>query len=191
MANSWDRPPIPTHGDSDDDTTYAGVGRVVTEWEQVELALSRLYSLFMGRFEHRETMREYGDGTVLKGRLERLARAHETFTRRVPDQALESEFDSLIERIRLFAERRNDVAHGLVWPIQWNGPPAIELGPFQFCVVPPDYKKKLFDPNNMPLYVYTRHELDGLQAVFFTLSDEVHHFIAKLYEIHEDRRGLV
>jgi hypothetical protein len=185
MPNPWDRPPIPLRGDSDEDTTYGGIGRVVTHWEQVEIALSHLYSLFVGRLGHREAIYEYGAGAVLKGRLERLALAHEKLCKLVPDQALESEFGALIEQIRLFSERRNDVAHGMVVPMQWKA-----NEPFQFCLVPPDYKQTHFDPQNAPLYVYTRRELDSLTATFFSFADVLTRHTCKLYEIHEQRRGL-
>jgi hypothetical protein len=184
MPNPWDRPPLPSKGDDDDDITYAGVGRVVTEWEQVEQALAALYSLLVGRFEDREATREYGEGAVLKGRLERLARVAEGFFVSIRNQDLEGEFDSLLDKVRLYADRRNDIAHGRVWDIEWFiRRPGVLPDPnirFQFCVVPPDYKGKLFNPNNMPLYVYTRPELNNLQGVFHGFTHEVMQLTWKL-----------
>ena len=37
MSNPWDVPPIPNRGDFDEDTTFAGVGRVMSGWELIEV----------------------------------------------------------------------------------------------------------------------------------------------------------
>ena len=46
MANPWDAPPLPNHGDDDMECTFAGVGRVLSQWESVEIELSVLFALF-------------------------------------------------------------------------------------------------------------------------------------------------
>jgi hypothetical protein len=45
---TWDIPQFPSHGDSNADWTYAAVGRAMSEWEQLELYLARLYAKFLG-----------------------------------------------------------------------------------------------------------------------------------------------
>jgi len=49
MAEPWDPFPLPTHADHNDRITYEGVGRVLTMWEHVEFALSRVYSILLER----------------------------------------------------------------------------------------------------------------------------------------------
>lgn len=164
-------------------TTYAGIGRVTSEWEGVEVQLSVLYSLFARRFEELEALREYGNGAVFAHRVEKLGRAKDIFFQKMPDQGLEAEYDALVERVRRFADRRHDVAHGIVRPIQWIYPPdtsSTKPVPFSFCVIPPNYKKKHFDPANMPLYVYTRPQLDILQGAIFGLIHEIIQYQLKL-----------
>jgi hypothetical protein len=34
MSSPWNIPPLPQEGDEDEDATYAGVGRVISRWEQ-------------------------------------------------------------------------------------------------------------------------------------------------------------
>src|ERR1700693_5481622 len=48
--------------------------------------------------------------------------------------------------IEKFADRRHEVAHGIVRPIQWyQSAIAAESVPFQFCLVPPHYNRNWFD----------------------------------------------
>jgi hypothetical protein len=193
MSNPWDRPPIPTHGDSTDDRTYAGVGRVVTEWEHVELELGYLYSLFVGKHAELEGVREYGSGAVFAHRVETLTKAHERFAQSLPSQELEAEFFALINRIKKFSDRRNDVAHGVVRPIEWTRPPdphgdSTDQSFFGYCLVPPNYKGKHFDPNNLPSYVYTYDEMLGIQGQLYAAAEEIIDFRYRLNRLIEDKK---
>jgi hypothetical protein len=190
MGNDiWDRPPIPEHGDDSDDTTFAGVGRVVTEWEHVELEFSYLYSLFVGKHEALEALREYGEGAVFTHRVDKLVKAHEKFCPRIPDQDLEVEFFRLIDLAKKFSDRRNDVAHGVVRPIQWTRPPPhswpTEDDPFQYCLVPPNYKGKHFAPDNLPAYVYTYDEMLGIQGQLYGVCGAIVQYRYKLKHLLE------
>jgi hypothetical protein len=62
IHDTWDAPPIPQHGDLDENSTYAGVGRVLSGWEAMEAELSHLYAAFVGKFHQAEAYREYGAG---------------------------------------------------------------------------------------------------------------------------------
>ena len=48
MTNPWDIPAFPNKADTDGTVTFAGVGRVLTEWELVEFVLGTIYSIFRG-----------------------------------------------------------------------------------------------------------------------------------------------
>ena len=48
VTNPWDISPFPNKADSDDTVTFAGVGRVLTEWELVEFVLGTIYRIFRG-----------------------------------------------------------------------------------------------------------------------------------------------
>jgi hypothetical protein len=47
-------------GDQDSDTTYIGVGRALSFWEQVEFWFAVLYSVFVARPWSLHSIREYG-----------------------------------------------------------------------------------------------------------------------------------
>ncbi len=96
MANTWDIPPLPDHGDDDRDTTFAGVGRVLSQWESIELELSVLYALFTGRADNSEATREYGKGRIFTDRAKTVEDMAEKWLR---DQTLESEFRQIISAI--------------------------------------------------------------------------------------------
>jgi hypothetical protein len=62
MSNSWDIPNRPTKGDDEVDATYAGVGRVISQWEMIEVELSQIYAWLVKRPEEIEAVRLYSEG---------------------------------------------------------------------------------------------------------------------------------
>jgi hypothetical protein len=113
MSNPWDPLPFPVVGDPEDRIVFEALGRTLNRWEFTEFALSILYSLFVGDYRFGK-MQEYGKPNIFKDRLGGLERvAAEWFTRR-PDQQAEGEFDRIVNGARGFADRRNEIAHGLV-----------------------------------------------------------------------------
>src|SRR5437868_3763424 len=123
MSNAWDVPPFPSHGDAQDDTTYAAVGRFMSAWEELEVTLSHLHAALVKRPFDAEALWGYGDGRIFADRLKILEAAADGFARAKPDQALEGDFCSLLRSVRGFADRRNDIAHGIVRPIHWSSTP--------------------------------------------------------------------
>ncbi len=168
MTNPWDSPPFPTCGDNKEDSTYAGVGRVLSQWEYVELGLSHLYAIFVGKsFSISVYDQYYGPTKTFKQRIASVERRAERYFQKFPDQEVEGNFCGLIKKIKGFSDRRHEVAHGFVRPIQWYqiALPHLALpadAPFQFCLVPPHYQANRFDENHMPRYVYTSKELADL-----------------------------
>jgi hypothetical protein len=83
-------PPLPKRGDDDINTVYLGVGKVVSGWETVEFELARLYSV-LARDPDGPCMREYGEPSVPRYRIEKLARfAEKTHFKLWPSQQAES-----------------------------------------------------------------------------------------------------
>jgi len=181
MANPWDIPPLPQQADEDMEFTFAGVGYVMTQWEIVEVNLARLYSALKGKLDDYATMREYGEGRIFRDRLACVRRAADQFFIRHPDQNLEAIFLGMETQVLGFADRRNDVAHGVVYPIS-------ELryfkklmslpndGKKRYALIPPLYTIRRHDERGLPLYVYARAELSRLQAQISGLSDNVRDF---------------
>jgi hypothetical protein len=114
IHDTWDAPPIPQHGDLDENSTYAGVGRVLSGWEAMEAELSHLYAAFVGKFHQAEAYREYGAGQIFANRVLTLRASAENFFVRRPNQVREGEFDCYAKIAVKFADRRNEVAHSIV-----------------------------------------------------------------------------
>ena len=178
MPNPWDRPPFPAHGDPEQDYTYAGVGRVISRWEEIESELSHIYAIFIGQFQTEEGYDlYYVSGKTAAGRIATTKQAAESYFIRHPNQGNEAAVCDLLARISEFAQRRHEVAHGVVRPMQWYGlalpqfKPPIDA-PFQFCVVPPHYQRDWFDTNRMPKYIYTSNELLAIEGRLFDLLRE-------------------
>src|SRR3954447_18571165 len=92
-------PPIPTKGDENNDSTYSAVGRVLTQWERVEVELAHLYACFKGQPTNSlNQIREYGSGTIFRERAQKLADAAHSYFRAKCCQHHEGDFDALMRR---------------------------------------------------------------------------------------------
>jgi hypothetical protein len=176
MMNLWDIPPPPTKGDDDQEITYAGVGRVLSQWEMIEVRLGYIYAWLMKRPDEIETVRAYGEGKRnFEERISGLRQIAEVYFLWNPHQDTEGELDALISMVRKFAMRRNDVAHCIVQPFQWIESPGRDA-PLQFCAAPPLYNGKKFDPQNLPAFVYTSVELITLSNALFGVAQDAERF---------------
>jgi hypothetical protein len=117
--DTWDAPPVPLDGDLDENSTYAGVGRVLSAWEAVEAELSHLYAVFVGKLFERKAYVEYGTGRIFVDRMRTLKTAASGYFVRYPSQMREGHFDKLAEIAEKFASRRNEVAHSIVRGIEF------------------------------------------------------------------------
>jgi hypothetical protein len=172
--DTWDAPPIPVHGDLDENITYAGVGRVLSGWEAMEAELSHLYAAFVGKFHQAEAYREYGTGRIFTDRMKTLRTAAERYFVRHPNQSREGQFDCLAEIAVKFADRRNEVAHSIVRDLGHVRPFQTDdaIGS-QFFLVPSHYNYKRFGPDNMPTYAYTSIELAYLTGGLWDLQSHL------------------
>jgi hypothetical protein len=170
MTKPWDVPPFPTKGDDTDDSTYAGVGRVLSRWEEVEVSLTHIYAAFLGRPHDPKAHRSYmGDGRIFSDRLNNLRSVAGKFFVKNPNQKDEANLDGILDTAQRFSERRNEVSHGIVRPIQWyktlSSGDSIGL---QFVLVPPHYNWRKFNKDNSrPSFAYTSVELLSLERDLF------------------------
>lgn len=183
MPNPWDRPPLPTNGDDNEETTYAAVGRVLSQWENIEAELSHIFALCIGKMWTNEAYdRYYEDGKTTRGRLSVVEDAARQYFIGSPNQEAEGCLRRLIEGARGFADRRHEVAHGIVRPINWYWPmlkPA-HFGPevnraFQFCLVAPHYQRGWIK-DGAPEYIYTSRELNEIARQLFLFLRELAEF---------------
>jgi hypothetical protein len=117
VAKPWDIPPLPRNGDDIPDETFAYVGFVMSRWESLAFELSRLHSLFLGALDETEAMQAYGKGRIFPQRIETLAKVAEAHFRGSPCQKREGQFEELMRESLGYADRRNDIAHGIVFRI--------------------------------------------------------------------------
>lgn len=179
MPDPWDIPPFPTRGDDDQDSTFAGIGRVLSQWEMIEVELSHIYAWLMNRPEEIEVLRQYGEKRIFAERIKEFRQIADVYFRGNPHQETEGELSTLTDTICKFAERRNEVAHCIVRPFQWIASPGDE-GLLQFCAVPPHYTARKFDFENIPMFAYTSLELTALSRALFDVAQEAAKFKWKL-----------
>lgn len=186
MPDPWDVPPLPDRGDDNEDATYAGVGRVMSRWEAVEVELAHLYTIFVNRPHEADAIKGYGMGRIFAERLASLRGVTDLYFVSRSDQAVEGAPRDLLCRVRHYSDRRNEVAHGIVRQMRWVrslrdnlAPDAV--GKFQFCLVPPHYTFRKFDQDNRPTYAYTSTELLSLEEKFYWLAQEVQDFRLRLH----------
>ncbi len=175
-SNPWDAYPFPKSGDDDDKLTYMGVGRVMTYWEGCEFQLSRIYSFFAFDLDGL-AIQEYGQERIFQLRISKLQSKADQYFINNSDQELEAGFDEMIQSCAGYSERRNEVAHGFVFPVT-------ELTLFrerfftnntkQFALIPPYYSIRKHDERGLPKYAYTSVELadlsQKLQSLIYALG---------------------
>ena len=185
MSNPWDRPPLPAIGDTNPDYTYAGVGHVLSAWEQTEIELGYLLSAFRLKHLDWETMIEYGKGTTFLGRCDKLLSGKDEFFIKVHNQAVEAEFDAIYKATENFAKRRHDIAHAIVRDETWarwrvpNQPDPDSMGRRWF-LLPPHYNGRSYNEHALPEYAYTSATLRTLAHGLSMLSLEIQGFSRKI-----------
>ena len=152
---------------------------VLTQWEVIEVELAQIYGWLVMQPDEMEALHEYGGPPIFRERIKGLRVAADVYFRWNPHQDTEGEFCTLVTKVSKFSARRNDVAHSIVRPLQWIVSPKLE-GPLQFCAVPPHYTGKKFDPQNMPLFIYTSVELAALSKALFYVAQDAAQFKWKL-----------
>jgi hypothetical protein len=112
-------------------------------------------------------MREYGKPTIAPLRVDGPAARADQFFVEQPNQGREGELHSILARVRHFASRRNEVAHGIVFNIQrltvftLNFERTAKRKP-QYALIPPYYAFKQHGEDGLPVYAYTRPVLDSM-----------------------------
>jgi len=175
MSDPWDRPPAPAQGDSDENALFAGVGRVIANWESIEAELTHLFAMFIGVLYTEASYDQYYErGKTTQARLAAMEKAAERFFQKTPDEAVEGEFWGLMRRIGGFSERRHEVAHGVVRPMRWRER-RVKPGESarQFCLVPRHFQREWLDENRTPRFAYASKELLDLERALFALAFEL------------------
>jgi hypothetical protein len=178
MPNPWERPPLPSAGNANPNDIYCAVGRVLSNWEIVELQLGYLYTAFISKPQNWGAVIEYGSGAAFKRRSQILERAAKEFFITHSNQRIEGEFDCLFRITILFGDRRHDIAHAIVrdeswarWVIQ-SGQPG-QLPPRGYFILPTHYKRNRYDDNMLPEYAYNSYYLRDIEYHLIQLQTEI------------------
>jgi hypothetical protein len=174
LSDPWDFIEPSTLGDLDANETFAGVGRVLHEWGRIEVGLSSLYAIFQGCPRENAAIREYGARAVFFQRADAIERVAHTYFVANPEQAMEAHFDSLIRRARLFAARRNEVAHGVLRTrFAHIGGATTPPKAIYYCLFPAYYDYRRFGADGDPEYRYTSENLSKLASNLAVFEDEL------------------
>jgi hypothetical protein len=148
----WDIPPFPEHGDVSADLTYAAVGRAMSEWEELELYLARLYAKFLKIHPIRAiAVTEYRNAAIFRVRANVIEKAADKYFVSHPDQEREADFQQLLGDIRQLSNRRNDIAHGVV-KLWWNHRETFSeaIDRNEYMLTPSTYMDKKFGDTRAP-----------------------------------------
>lgn len=165
----------------------------MTCWESLEFELSRTYSVFCGDPDGPSTA-EYGTGRIYRDRRALLAERAQRFFIQAPSQNFEGRLCSILRETDTFADRRNEVAHGIVMPVN-----AMEYfrnllalnsdAAMAFLLIPPLYLIRRHDQSGHPEFSYSSIELRALGAEIIKVCDVVRTYRAELLAASHERSG--
>ena len=162
MAEPWDLPPKPANGDTTPAVLFAAIGRALSEWEELELYLARLYALFLQVPPIKAIEQpEYKNAPTFSMRAKTIEDAAERYFISHPNQHLEGDFKTVICGARKLANRRNDIAHGvarLTWGEFGEIPLSDAMQRGEIFLGPARYRAKQFD-NLAPEYLFSSAEV--------------------------------
>jgi hypothetical protein len=147
-VNPWD-PPFARTADANEDDIFKAVGKALTNWEFVEEALARIFAALVGTVAYPRAgpaVRAYGSIISFRSRVEMIEWAGDAFFSLPPPSQFQSDLYPLMTECKDWSQRRNDIAHGRVWP-------SPDLG--GYLLFPSLYntkKQKLFQP---PAFCYS------------------------------------
>jgi len=166
--SAWNRPPPNRHGDIDVDDIYIAVGRALSEWSMVEIALGRLYAALDGA-QPQIAWSIYAADRAPRARLARLTEA--TQNRFIDGETEDSETcHRVIEAAGHAGQRRDDVVHGIAVLFRPGSLDGSYLVPTGFTA----------GDSNVPDYAYTAAQLTTLRGQFGRLQDEINVLIMRL-----------
>jgi hypothetical protein len=160
MADPWELPPDPDHGDASENATHIARSRAIDAWEELEQALSFLDVQFAKAIGSRP---KYGSGLTFKRRLNILEIRHNEYKVKHPHQDNEAAFDFLVCHLRKYSDRRNDIVHGVVQPIPLNSGVGVEFG-----LLPASYTIDR-KGNSFPEYIYNSEIINQFKNRFSDL----------------------
>jgi hypothetical protein len=179
--------------DSDPRDTFAGVGMVLSEWEGIEVSLCRIYSFFLGDPDG-PSMQAYGKPTIFRNRWNGFKAAGEQFFVSHCNQDLEGFLEKLETELLEMADRRNEVAHGIVMPINGFSFAALISPPLRtrtnyWAVMPAYYNVRKHDNEGMPQFIYGASDLVEITTRMSKVQQRLSDYRETLRELIHRRNG--
>lgn len=149
----WAIPPLPDQGDVDEDDLHIAVGRALSQWEYFEGWLGLLFGYFINPLEQSEAgARAYGKIVSFSARRDALSAAADVYFQTHLDDGLEAQFRAVLKIADRASKRRNDIAHGAVFPLKLLNSRSSAVG---YCLLPSIYNSNRRDITGEPRYAYT------------------------------------
>jgi hypothetical protein len=103
-------------GNDDPEQIFASVGRALTQWESLQLALAYLFIEAIGATFKFPVMRAFGHSMLVTSKLDMIEYAAEASLHF--HNELHSRVKQFVKSVRGYNDRRNDIAHGQVMRTQ-------------------------------------------------------------------------
>lgn len=181
MSNPWDVLPLAAHGDQEDSILYEKVGRALTQWENLEGTLGRIFGALCGARMHDEgAVRAFGVVAASSARLDMIEAAFAVFPGREKEGI--SALPAQLKRVGNYSARRNEIAHGVVSGFTENGAfrgyylvPAYynsrKRSPLRSDISTPEEAKAALLAHGLGKYAYNSAQVDAYRQAFFHLND--------------------
>jgi hypothetical protein len=176
MADPWEIPPRPAYGDPSPRATHVARSSALDEWERVEVQLFLLDVFFSKALGARG---EYGDGTTFTGRTAKLERAAQRYFIKHPDQQVEADFCVLCCHLQNWAQRRHDIAHGMVEKILTKENMSTHRA--EYALISPFYGALRKPIPYFPEFAYNARALDEFRTRFSEMWKRVILFTERLF----------
>jgi hypothetical protein len=124
LLKPWDVRPQPLIGEREPQALFVAVGEALTEWENVETSLAKLFAVLVSA-RGKSTfwlpaVQAYGSIASFKNRCDMIrvaGDAHFSTRQKIADKG--GPFSKLIGEAGQYAARRNEIAHGKVSEVFW------------------------------------------------------------------------
>jgi hypothetical protein len=177
QRRAWDRPDPAPQGDDSADALFSAVGEALSAWERVENQVANLFCIFVGARVNVDkpapAIRAYGAIISFTSRADMLQAAAAAYFLSHPQIAGQQEtWSNLLKELRGFANRRNDIAHGMVEQ-EFNFKEERSNG---FFLVPGLYISKKYPTDEPPAYRFIGEQVKHFADEFSDLANSVRVF---------------
>jgi len=167
----WEDRPRPDQGDKRSITTFAAVGRALTQWEYLEAKLAELFGALvgsepgeMGSISTDPAARAFGAVLGSANRITMIEEAAKAHFRLYPDSTLEKRLLTFTStELRHFSGKRDNIAHGIVESFFSKRSNSLKLG---YWLIPSYYATKKYKLDGIRAYAYTAAEIDYFAKQF-------------------------